>query len=417
MNRAEPAASLAPVFDVARIRADFPILARQVHGRPLVYLDSAASAQKPRAVIERMTEVYENSYANVHRGVHRLSQEATDLFEAARDKVAAFVNAKSSDDIVFTRGATEAINLVAASHGQAAFEEGDEIILSEIEHHANIVPWQLLRERLGIRLRVAPVDDDGALRFDAFAGLLGPRTKLVAITHMSNALGSILPVADIIDLAHERGVPVLLDGCQAITHLAVDVQALDVDFYVFSGHKLYGPTGIGALYAKSERLAAMPPYQGGGEMILSVSFDETTFQVPPHRFEAGTPPIVEAIGFGAALDYIDSIGLDAIRAHERDLLGYATARLSALNSLRLIGTAAEKASILSFVMEGAHPHDIGTIADRAGVAIRTGHHCAQPTMARFGVSATARASFAMYNTRDEIDALADALGDVQEIFG
>jgi cysteine desulfurase/selenocysteine lyase len=404
-------------FDVERIRADFPILAKSVYGRPLVYLDNGASAQKPRAVIDAMREVMEDEYANIHRGVHFLSQHLTDRYEAARATIARFINAGSADEIVLTRNATEAINLVAASWGRKFLKAGDEIVISEMEHHANIVPWQLLRDEKGVVIKVAPIDDDGNFLLDAFERLLGPRTRLVAVTHASNVLGTVTPAKEIVRLAHARGIPVLLDGSQAIVHGTVDVRDLDVDFYAFTGHKLYGPTAVGVLYGKAELLAEMPPYQGGGDMIANVSFEKTTYREPPHRFEAGTPPIVETIGLGAAIDYIQAIGMDRIAAHEQDLLTYATARLGEIPGLRILGTAENKCAILSFLMDGAHAHDVGTIIDRAGVAIRAGHHCAQPLMDRFGVSATARASFAMYNTRAEVDALVDALRKVQEIFG
>ena len=413
----EGRAAARPNFDVERIREDFPILRQKIYGKPLAFLDSAASAQKPRQVLDAMRELYEKEYANVHRGVYFLSQRATDRFEAAREKVARLLNAPSEDNIVFTRNATEAINLVAASWGRAFLKEGDEVVISQIEHHANIVPWQLLRKEKGIVLKVAPIDDDGNFLLDDYARLLGPRTRLVAITHISNAIGTITPIAEIIRLAHEHGAVALVDGCQSAPHLRVDVQGLDADFFVFSGHKLYGPSGIGALYGKGELLDAMPPYQSGGEMIASVTFEETTFKAPPHRFEAGTPAIVEAVGLGAAIDYVEAIGFENIQAHEQALLDYATERLSAIPGLRIVGRAAEKAGIVSFTMEHAHPHDIGTIIDRAGVAIRAGHHCAQPLMERFGLAATARASFGLYNRREDVDALADALWQVQEIFG
>jgi cysteine desulfurase/selenocysteine lyase len=405
-----------PAYDLARVRADFPILARQVYGKPLVYLDNGASAQKPRQVIDCMCEVMETEYANVHRGVHFLSQRATERYEAARETVARFLGAESRE-IVFTRNATEAINLVAASWGRRFLEKGDEVVVSEMEHHANIVPWQLLEMEKGIRVRVVPVDDAGMLRMDVFESLLGPRTRLVALTHCSNVLGTWTPAAEIVRLAHARGIPVLLDGSQAVVHGAVDVKVLDVDFYVFTGHKLYGPSGIGVLYGKYDLLAKMPPYQGGGDMIRSVSFAGTTFKDPPERFEAGTPAIVEAIGLGAAIDYVTALGHDAIAAHEQQLLDYATARLSEIPGLTIHGRAADKAAIVSFTLEAAHPHDIGTIVDRAGVAIRTGHHCAQPLMERLGVAATARASFGLYNTLEEVDALAATVKSVQEIFG
>ncbi len=405
-----------PAYDVARVRRDFPILERKVFGRPLVYLDNGASAQKPRQVIDTMRQVMEEDYANVHRGVHFLSQRATDRYEAAREVVARFVGAKT-DEIVFTRNATEAINLVAATFGRRFLEAGDEVVISEMEHHANIVPWQLLQLEKGIALRVVPVDDSGNLRLDAFAAALGPRTRLVALAHCSNVLGTVTPAAEIVRLAHGRGVPVLLDGSQAVVHMPVDVKALDVDFYAFTGHKLYGPTGIGVLYGKAEQLAKLPPYQGGGDMIRSVSFAGTTFKDPPARFEAGTPAIVEAIGLAAAIDYVMALGQDAIMAHEAQLRDYATERLSQVPGLKIYGTAPEKAAIISFVLENAHAHDVGTIVDRAGVAVRTGHHCAQPLMERFGITATARASFGLYNTLEEVDVLVDAVESVREIFG
>lgn len=415
--RAEHLSRPRDVVDVARIRADFPILARQVYDRPLVYLDNAASAQKPAAVIEAVRQAMEEEYSNVHRGVHYLSQRATDRYEGAREKIARFLNAESADEIVFTRNATEAINLVAASYGRTFLEAGDEVVVSQMEHHANIVPWQLLRDATGIRLKVAPIDDDGNLRMDALAEMLGPRTKLVAVTHASNVLGTINPLKEIVRLAHERGIPVLADGAQGAVHTRVDVRDLDVDFYAFTGHKLYGPTGVGVLYGKKDLLERMPPYQGGGEMIAHVSFEKTTFKHPPARFEAGTPPIVQAIGLAAAVDYVDGVGLETVAAQERALLDYATRRLSELPGVRIQGRAPEKCSIISFTLDGAHAHDIGTIVDRAGVAIRAGHHCAHPLMEYFGVTATARASFAMYNTMDEVDALVDSLNMVLEIFG
>jgi len=423
MSDAMGAAKLAPgdnssrAFDVERVREDFPILRQEVYGRPLGYLDSAASAQKPRQVIEAMSTAYETCYANVHRGVHYMSQKTTDAFEAGREKVARFLNAGSPDEIVFTRNATEAFNLMASSFGTVHFGAGDEVIVSALEHHANIVPWQLARERFGIVLQVAPIDDAGNFLLDEFEALLGPRTKLVAVTHVSNALGSVVPVKRVIELAHARNVPVLIDGCQAAPHMAIDVHALDADFYIFTGHKVYGPSGIGVLYGKRDLMNALPPYQGGGEMIASVSFEKTTFKDTPHRFEAGTPPIVEVIGLGAAIDYVTALGLDNIAAHEAGLRAYAEDRLAKVPAVRLLGTAREKASIVSFIMDNAHPHDIGTIVDRAGVAVRTGHHCAQPLMDRLGVAATARASIGLYNTRGDIDTLATALESVSEIFG
>ncbi|MFN4275340.1 MAG: SufS family cysteine desulfurase [Ferrovibrio sp.] len=404
-------------FDIDRIRADFPILAEKVYGKPLVFLDSGASAQKPRVVIDAMTRLLEHSYANVHRGIYSLSQSATDQFEKARDIVARFIGTPDSREIVFTRNATEAINLVAYSWGQAFLKAGDEVLISHMEHHANIVPWQLLRDRIGIVLKVAPVNDAGELIWDEFVKLIGPRTKLVAITHVSNTLGTIVPVADVVRVAHEKDVKVLIDGSQAVQHMHVDVKALDVDFYAFTGHKLYGPTGIGVLYAKAALLEAMPPWQGGGDMILSVTFEKTEYNDIPHKFEAGTPAFVEAVGLGAAIEYVQSIGLEAIAAHEHDLLVYATERLQAINSLRIIGNAKDKAGVISFVLEGIHPHDIGTILDREGIAVRVGQHCAHPLMERFGVPATVRASFGLYNTRAEVDALCAGLQRVREIFG
>ena len=404
-------------FDVERIRRDFPILAEQVHGKKLVYFDSAASAQKPRAVIDAISRTYETGYANVHRGVHYMSQKATDAMEAAREKVRAFLNAAHVEEIIWVRGATEGINLVASSWGRKNLKDGDEIVLSQMEHHSNIVPWQMIAEQTGAAIRVVPVNDAGELVMEDYAALLGPRTRMVALTHVSNALGTVNPMAEIVRLAHAAGALALVDGCQAAPHMAVDVQALDADFYVFSGHKLYGPSGIGVLYGKRALLEAMPPYQGGGEMIDVVTFEKTTYADLPFKFEAGTPHIAGAIALGAAVDYLTGIGFDAIGAHEADLLAYATERLGAINSVRLIGTAAHKAGIVSFLLGDVHPHDIGTILDREGIAVRTGHHCAQPIMERFDVAATVRASFGLYNTREEIDALVAALGRVQEIFG
>jgi cysteine desulfurase/selenocysteine lyase len=406
----------AAPYDVERIRADFPILSQTVHGKKLVYFDSAASAQKPRPVIDALVRAYETEYANVHRGVHYLSQRATDAMEAAREKVRAFLNAADTSEIIFVRGATEGINLVASSWGRANLKAGDEIIVSAIEHHSNIVPWQLIGEQTGAKLRVVPVDDSGTLDMAAYRKLFSQRTRIVAITHVSNALGTVTPIAEIIRLAHGHGVPVLVDGCQAAPHMPVDVRAIDADFYVFSGHKLYGPSGIGVLYGKAALLDAMPPYQGGGEMIDSVTFEKTTYADLPFKFEAGTPHIAGAIGLGAAVDYVTGIGLEHIREYEDALLAYATERLRAINSLRIIGTAADKTAILSFVLEGVHPHDIGTILDREGVAVRTGHHCAQPIMDRFDIPATVRMSLGLYNTREEVDALVAAIGRVQEIF-
>lgn len=401
----------------AQVRGDFPILAREVNGRRLVYLDNAATTQKPQGVLDTLQEYYSRYNANVHRGVHTLSQQATDLFEEARRTVARFVNARSEREIVFVRGCTEAINLVAGTYGRANIGEGDEIVISAMEHHSNIVPWQLLCEAVGARLRVIPMNRKAELLTDEYENLLNERTKLVAVVHISNSLGTINPVEQIIAKAHERGIPVLLDGAQAAAHTAVDVQALDVDFYTLSAHKVFGPTGIGALYAKAELLEKMPPYHGGGEMIRSVTFEKTTYAEIPAKFEAGTPNIAGAIGFGAALKYIESIGPDRIAAYEAELLRYGAERLSEVEGLTLIGTAERKASILSFTLDFAHPHDIGTILDGEGVAVRTGHHCTQPVMQFFCVPATTRASLTFYNTKEEIDALVDAIGRVREIFG
>jgi cysteine desulfurase / selenocysteine lyase len=407
--------SAAP-YDVERVRADFPILSRVVHGKPLVYLDNAATTQKPRSVVEAISGYYGTINANVHRGVHELSARATDAFEAARERVRQFFNAGDTREIIFTRNATESINLVAQSFVRPGLRDGDEIVVSAMEHHSNIVPWQLVCELTGARLRVAPMDDRGALIMEEFEPLLGPRTRLVSITHMSNALGTVNPVSEIVRIAHAHGVPVLLDGSQAAYHMRVDVQALDCDFYAATGHKLYGPTGIGVLYGKTALLEAMPPFMGGGDMISSVTFERSTWNALPYKFEAGTPDIAGVVGLHAALDYIDAVGMDRIAAHERGLLAHGTQVLEAVPGLRLIGTAPEKASILSFVMEGVHPHDIGTIVDREGIAIRTGHHCAQPVMERFSVPATARASLAMYNTIEELDALGRALRRVHAVF-
>ena len=419
MAKANTARVVAPAatFDPVRARADFPVLARTVYGKKLVFLDSAASPQKPRAVIDAERHFYEEEYANVHRGVYWLSQRATDAFEGARETVRRFLNARSTREIVFTRGGTEGINLVAQSFGRAFLKPGDEVLITHLEHHANIVPWQLLAEDRGIVLRVAPIDDRGELIWDEFVKMIGPRTRLISVAHVSNALGTILPVAEIVRLARERGIATLIDGCQAVAHKAVDVQALGCDFYVFSGHKLYGPTGIGVLYGRAERLEAMPPWQGGGDMIRSVTFEKTEYADLPWKFEAGTPHIAGAIGLGAAIDYVTAQGLPAIGAHEDSLLAYATERLSSLNSVRIIGTAPARASVISFTLEGVHPHDVGTILDREGIAVRVGHHCAQPVMDRFGVPATARASFGLYNTHEDVDALVAGLGKVVEIFG
>jgi cysteine desulfurase/selenocysteine lyase len=407
----------APAFDVEAVRREFPILSTTVHGKPLVFLDSGASAQKPRAVIDAMARLYETSYANIHRGVYLLSQRATEAYEAARAKVQRFIGARAAEEIVFTKSTTEAINLVASSYGARFLKAGDEVILSALEHHANIVPWQLLRERIGIVLKVVPVDDAGALQLEAFERLLSARTRLVAVTQISNALGTRPPVPEIIRRAHAAGARVLVDGAQGVVHEPVDVAALDCDFYVFSGHKLYGPSGIGVLYGKAELLEAMPPYQGGGDMILSVSFERTEFAPPPARFEAGTPPIAAAIGLGAAIDFLGALDRDAVMAHEEALLEQASAALAALPGVRLYGTAPGKAAILSFTLEGVHPHDVGTVLDHEGVAVRVGHHCAQPVMERFGIPGTVRASFALYNTAAEVEALARGLHRVREIFG
>ena len=402
-------------YDVNRVRQDFPILSTQVHGKKLVYLDNAASAQKPNAVLDRLTQAYTSEYANVHRGLHYLANAATEAYEGARDRIARFLNAERREEIIFTRGATEAINLVAQTFGRERIGEGDEIVLSIMEHHANIVPWHFLRERKGAVIRWAPVDDEGNFLIDEFEKLLNARTKLVAITQMSNVLGSVVPVKEVVRLAHARGIPVLVDGSQGAVHMDVDVRDIGCDFYVVTGHKLYGPTGIGALYGKYEHLAAMPPFNGGGEMIREVSRDAVTYGEPPHRFEAGTPPIVQAIGLGAAIDYVESIGKERIRRHERRLLAYAEERLRGINSLRIIGAAADKGAIVSFEMKSAHAHDVATLIDRSGVAVRAGTHCAMPLLDRFGVTATCRASFALYNTLEEVDALVEALTKAQEL--
>jgi cysteine desulfurase/selenocysteine lyase len=404
-------------FEVERVREDFPALRQHVNGKPLIYLDNAATTQKPRSVVEAIRRFYEQDCSNVHRGVHTLSQRATEAYERAREIVRRFLNARSEEEIIFVRGTTEAINLVAHSFGRWRVRAGDEILISAMEHHSNIVPWQILCEMTGARLRVAPITEDGELLVEDVERLLTERTRLVAMTHLSNALGTITPAREIIRLAHECGVPVLLDGAQAVAHLKVDVQELECDFYAFSGHKLYGPTGIGVLYGKAEWLDAMPPYQGGGDMISSVTFEKTTYNRLPYKFEAGTPHIAGAIGLGAAIEYVTTLGVEAIAAHERDLLTYATEAVSSIPGLRVIGTARQKASILSFTLDGVHPHDIGTILDHEGIAIRAGHHCAQPVMERFGVPATARVSFALYNTREEVDALVAALQKVREVFG
>ena len=404
------------MYDVEKIRADFPILSEEIRGQSLVFLDSAASAQKPRQVIDRVSDVYETSYANVHRGLHYLSEHATAAYEGAREKIRAFINADDVREVIYTKGATDAINLVAGSWGRQNLQAGDEIIISYAEHHSNIVPWQLLCEEKGAVLKVIPVDDEGAFHLDDFTALLSERTKIVAVTHVSNVLGTVLPIKEMARLAHQQGAVIMIDGCQGITHIAIDVQDLDCDFYAFSGHKLYGPSGIGVLYGKAHLLEAMPPYQSGGDMIERVTFAKTTWAELPHKFEAGTPPIAQAIGLGAAIDYVRSIGIAAIAAHEQDLLNYTTQKLSAVDGVRLIGTAAGKASVISFVMDCAHPHDIATIVDQTGVAIRAGHHCAQPLIDRFEIPSAARASFGMYNTRDDADRLVASLEKVKEIF-
>ena len=409
----EPRAS---AYDVESIRRDFPILSLQVYGKPLVYLDNAASAQKPASVIEAEREVYERCYANIHRGVHYLSVHATDAYDASREKARALLNAAETHEIVFVRGTTEAVNLVAQTWGRANVRAGDEILITALEHHSNIVPWQMLCEEKGARLAVAPILDSGEVDIEALARLLTPRTRMVSIAHLSNALGTVLPVARIVELAHAAGALVFVDGAQAVPRMPVDVRALGVDFYAFSSHKIYGPTGVGVLYGRAEILDAMPPYQGGGDMIRSVTFEKTTYNSLPYKFEAGTPNIAGGIAFGAALDYVTRVGLSRIEAHEHDLLAYATESLSAIPELRIVGTAREKAGVLSFVLDGVHPHDIGTVLDREGIAVRTGHHCAQPVMDRFGLPATARASFGLYNTREEVDALAGGIRTVLRMF-
>lgn len=403
-------------FDVAQVRKDFPILSQMVNGKPLVYMDNASTTQKPQAVIDTLVKYYSAENANIHRGVHTLSQQATDLYEEARTKVREFINAASDHEIIFVRGTTEGINLVAQTFARSRIGEGDEIIVTAMEHHSNIVPWQILCQERSAVLRVVPVNDDGEMLLDEYEKLLGPRTKLVSIVHQSNVLGTINPAEQVVAMAHSQGVPVLLDGAQSAPHMPVDVRKLDCDFYAFSGHKLYGPTGIGILYGKEEFLDEMPPYQGGGEMIKSVTFERTIYNDLPHKFEAGTPNIAGAIGLGTAVDYITGIGMDRIYAYEHDLLSYGTERLSSIGGLQIIGTAREKAGVLSFVMDGIHPHDIGTILDTEGIAIRTGHHCAQPLMDRFGIPATARSSLAFYNTKDEIDVLVKAIDRVIEVF-
>ncbi|CVI17521.1 cysteine desulfurase [Agrobacterium fabacearum CFBP 5771] len=415
MPESERAALAAP-YDVEAVRKDFPILSREVYGKPLVYLDNGASAQKPQVVIDAVSHAYSNEYANVHRGLHFLSNAATDAYEAAREKVRRFLNAGSVDEIVFTKSSTEAINTVAYGYGMPKIGEGDEIVISIMEHHSNIVPWHFIRERQGAKLVWVPVDDDGAFHIEAFEKSLTERTKLVAITHMSNALGTIVPVKEICHIAHERGIPVLVDGSQGAVHMPVDVRDIDCDWYVMTGHKLYGPSGIGVLYGKADRLSEMRPFQGGGEMILDVSEDNVTYNEPPHRFEAGTPPIVQAIGLGYALDYMDNLGRAAIAAHEADLAAYAAERLREVNSLRIIGNAPDKGGIFSFELEGIHAHDVSMVIDRRGVAVRAGTHCAMPLLKRFGVTSTCRASFGLYNTRAEVDRLVEALDYARKFF-
>lgn len=409
-------ARIQTAYDIGTVRADFPILAERPYGKALAYLDNAASAQKPRAVIDRLTQFYEHEYANVHRGLHYLANASTEAFEGARETVRSFLNAESTDEIIFTRGATEALNLVAASFGQAHIGEGDEIILSVMEHHSNIVPWHFLRERKGAVLKWLEVDEDGRFDLEAFEKLLSKRTKIVTLTHMSNVLGAPTPIADVARIAHAHGVPLCVDGSQGAVHLDVDVRALDADFYVVTGHKLYGPTGIGALYGKRKWLEALPPFCGGGEMIETVTRDDVTYNDPPHRFEAGTPPIAQAVGLGAALDYMERIGRDAIREHEAGLTAYAHQRLSRIEGLRIYGQAPDKGPIVSFDMASAHAHDIATVIDRSGIAVRAGTHCAMPLLSSFGVTSTCRASFALYNTREEIDRLAEALDKARALF-
>jgi len=404
-------------LDVQAIRAEFPILERTVRGKPLVYLDNAATSQKPRFVLDAITRYYEDENANIHRGVHYLSELATADYENSRVRAQRFLNAAKSNEIIFVRGATEGINLVAQTYGRTHVGAGDEVLITAMEHHSNIVPWQMLCAEKGAKLRVTPINDRGELLLDEFEKLLGPRTKIAAFTHVSNALGSINPVRRMTEMAHRRHIPVLIDGAQAVPHMAVDVQAIDCDFYAFSGHKVYGPTGIGVLYGKAALLDAMPPYQGGGDMISSVTFEKTTYNKLPYKFEAGTPDIAGVIGLGAALDYVTDVGMDAIAVYENELLEYGTEKLSTIPGLRLIGTAAEKAGVLSFVLKDIHPHDVGTILDQEGIAIRTGHHCSQPVMDRFGIPATARASLAIYNTREDIDALAKGIERVREVLG
>jgi len=405
-----------PVFDVQRLRADFPILRQKIHGKPLVYLDNAATSQKPQVVLDALIEFYTSDCSNIHRGVHLLSARATAAYEEAREKARTFLNARESREIIFVRGATEAINLVAYTFGRQRVEAGDEVLITALEHHSNIVPWQMLCEERGARLRVAPINDAGELVVDEFEKLLGPRVKLACVAHVSNALGTVNPVREIIQMSHAHGIPVLVDGAQAAPHMKLDVKDLDCDFYAFSGHKVYGPTGIGVLYGKAALLDAMPPFQGGGDMISSVTFEKTIYNILPYKFEAGTPNIAGVIGLGAALDYVTRTGMERIAAYEHDLMQYGAEALSRIPGLRLVGTAREKAGVLSFVLDGIHPHDAGTILDQEGIAVRTGHHCAQPVMDRFGIPATTRASLAVYNTREEIDVLAAGIQKVKEMF-
>lgn len=416
MSAAEVLKDTHATLDVARIREDFPILRERVHGKPLVYLDNAATSQKPQAVIDALVDYYTHYNANIHRAVHLLSTRATAACDTARDKVRRFINAASTDEVIFVRGATEGINLVAQTHGRRNIGPGDEVLISGLEHHSNIVPWQMLCDEKQARLRVVSIDDRGVVPLDEFKKALSERTRLVAISHVSNALGTVNPLADMIQMAHRWNVPVVVDGAQAMPHMRVDVRALDADFYAFSGHKLFGPTGIGVLYGKKALLEAMPPYQGGGDMIRSVTFEKTTYNDLPYKFEAGTPDIAGIIGLGAAIDYVNDVGMEAITAYEHELLAYATGAISHLNGVRIIGTAPNKASVISFVVDNAHPHDVGTVLDREGIAVRTGHHCAQPVMDRFEIAATTRASFAFYNTREEVDALIGGIRRVQEFF-
>jgi cysteine desulfurase / selenocysteine lyase len=414
--RAPRPGSRRTLLDVEALRRDFPILSRKVHGKPLVYLDNAATTQKPTAVIEAPADMYRNAYGNIHRGVHELSVAATDAYEAAREKARSFVNAAEAREIVFVRGTTEGINLVAQTFGRQRVGEGDEVVITALEHHSNIVPWQMLCEEKKAHLKVIPIDRTGEVKLDELERLLTPRTRIVSVAHVSNALGTLVPVQRIVEIAHSRGIPVMIDGAQAVPRLAVDVRAIGADFYTFSSHKMYGSTGVGVLYGRAELLEAMPPYQGGGDMISSVTFEKTTWNVLPYKFEAGTPNIAGAVGFGAAVDYLTSVGIENVTAHEEELLAHATRELSAIPGLNVIGTAREKIGVLSFTLDGIHPHDVGTVLDQEGIAIRTGHHCAQPVMEFFGIPATARASLALYNTRGEIDALAEGIRKVVRMF-